>query len=75
MILVGFLMGAALRQLGALPLVVGDLDLSVVGYIIPGLLGIWFARQGIVETLSTAVTAAVIVRLVLLITVGEELGP
>ncbi len=72
MILVGFLFGTLLRQLGALPSVFGTIDLAVVGYIIPGLIAIWIDRQGWLETLCALVTASVIVRLALiLITRGE----
>lgn len=72
MILVGFLLGALLRHIGALPSRFGTLDLSVVGYIIPGLVAIWIDRQGMLETLCALVTASVMVRLVLiLVTRGE----
>jgi poly-gamma-glutamate biosynthesis protein PgsC/CapC len=75
MILVGYVLGTLVRWVTTGNYAPQISGFDVIGYIIPGLLGIWFARQGIVETLSTAITAAVFVRLVLLITVGEELGP
>lgn len=45
---------------------------EVIGYIVPGLLAIWLARQGIVETFATATTAAVVVRLVLILLSAQE---
>lgn len=39
-------------------------DISVVGYVIPGLVAYWMHRQGIIETLATMFTAAVLTRLV-----------
>ncbi|MDY0058398.1 MAG: poly-gamma-glutamate biosynthesis protein PgsC [Myxococcota bacterium] len=74
MILVGFIMGALLRQVGSLPLSYGSLDLSVVGYIIPGLIAIWIDRQGMWETLATLVTASVVVRLGLILITGGEMA-
>lgn len=73
MILVGFLVGAAIR---AMPLIFGG-DASwgsaalgqfaVIGFIIPGLIALWIDRQGVVETLGTLTTSSVLVRLVLIL--------
>lgn len=46
---------------------------QVIGYIIPGLIAIWFDRQGWIETLSALITAAVAIRLVLILIYGNEL--
>lgn len=73
MILVGFVLGAGVRALSGQG--GGPLDMQLIGYIIPGLIGIWIDRQGLVETLSALVTASVVVRLVLVIVAGSELGP
>lgn len=73
MILVGYLVGALVRNLA------GDFessaggDYTVIGYIIPGLIAIWMERQGIVETISALLTAAVVIRLVLIL-VGVEVA-
>lgn len=75
MILLGYLVGAGLRALtGGLVAPDGD-PLGVVGHIIPGLIAIWLARQGVVETLSSLLTASVVVRLILIAVVGAEFGP
>ena len=73
MILVGYLLGVTVRILtpDAIPLAVEN-DYQVIGYIIPGLIAIWFDRQGIVETVSALVTASVVVRLILILTIGGE---
>ncbi|MEO1228850.1 MAG: poly-gamma-glutamate biosynthesis protein PgsC [Myxococcota bacterium] len=55
-----------LAQMGA--------ELRVIGYVIPGLIAIWFDRQGVLQTLSVMITAAVMVRLVLLALTGEPVG-
>lgn len=46
---------------------------QVIGYIIPGLIAIWFDRQGWIETLCALFTAAVVIRLVLVLIFGTEL--
>lgn len=72
MILVGFLLGWFARSLGTVSYSNGSLDLSVVGYIIPGLIAIWMDRQGVLETVTTLLTTSVIVRLLLILIFGRE---
>ena len=48
-------------------------ELVVIGYIIPGLIAIWIDRQGLIETISTLLTASVVVRLILIIVFGTEI--
>ena len=77
MILVGFLVGLVLSRIP-----IGTVqsletleemyqfqptELRVIGFIIPGLLAIWIDRQGLVETVSILLTAAVVVRLTLIV--------
>lgn len=73
-ILVAFILGFAARYLFT-----GQLEehaeVTVIGYIIPGLIAIWMDRQGSVETLCTLTTASVITRLIMiLVTAGDFLG-
>lgn len=83
MILVGFLLGALIRNLPphvfesleAVNVRQAQVDASVIGFIIPGLIAIWIDRQGIVETISVLLTASVVVRLLLILFVGVELAP
>ena len=79
MILVGFVVGASLNYVWSTMLI--DLQLtenvhlasiSVIGFLVPGLIAIWYDRQGPVQTTSVLMLAAVVVRL-LLITCGYEL--
>lgn len=73
MILVGFAMGALLRSFGTLPLPMTTIDLSIIGYIIPGLIAIWIDRQGLIESLSALLIASVIVRIILILITGGEM--
>jgi poly-gamma-glutamate biosynthesis protein PgsC/CapC len=73
MILVGFATGFLIRSLSPLELPMGAIDLTIIGYIIPGLIAIWIDRQGLVESLSALIIASTIVRLLLIIITGGEL--
>ena len=71
MILVGYIVGALMRSMASDLETASGGDYTVIGYIIPGLIAIWMERQGIVETISALLTAAVVIRLVLIL-VGVE---
>jgi poly-gamma-glutamate biosynthesis protein PgsC/CapC len=49
------------------------MELSIIGYIIPGLIAIWFDRQGVLETLCGLTVVAVLVRLTLIVIMPETL--
>lgn len=72
MILVGYLVGAFARTSMATVVGPGGEEMQIIGFIIPGLIAIWLDRQGIVETMAALVTAAVVVRLVLVAVIGLE---
>jgi poly-gamma-glutamate biosynthesis protein PgsC/CapC len=73
MILVGFILGWLIRSMGHFELQYGSIDLTVVGYIIPGLIAIWIDRQGLIETFSTLIIASIMVRLGLILFKAGEL--
>lgn len=49
------------------------IELSVIGFIIPGLIAIWMDRQGVVPTLAALITTAVVVRLILILVLPGDL--
>lgn len=73
MILIGYLCGIALPALFRATLPDFGGEVAVIGYIIPGLVAIWMDRQGLVETLSALVIVSVLVRMILVLTVGGRL--
>ncbi|MBN1227244.1 MAG: poly-gamma-glutamate biosynthesis protein PgsC, partial [Deltaproteobacteria bacterium] len=73
MILVGFVFGWFTRSIGLVETALGTFELTIVGYIIPGLIAIWIDRQGALETFSAMITASVIIRLGLILLNGGEL--
>jgi len=62
-ILIGFLLGALTRSAVGAGTPLAPLELDVVGYVIPGLLAIWMDRQGVVVTITSAITASIATRL------------
>lgn len=75
MILVGYLVGMFLRWTAEGRGEAPGAEHMVIGYIIPGLIAIGFDRQGVVQATAALLTASVIVRLILVIVAGPELGP
>jgi hypothetical protein len=84
MILVGYLVRVSINWIASSPGAIGNLqdvgsfasssdEFQVIGYIIPGLIAIWFDRQGWIETLCALTTAAVVIRLVLILIYGTSL--
>jgi len=77
MLITGFVIGAGMRALAMYcpgqcdSLSNGQEWLSVIGFIIPGLIALWIDRQGLVETFAPLVTLSVAVRLVLIV-IGME---
>lgn len=77
MLLTGFVIGHVVRLLLAMPAMgmtssaTADTAVAVIGYIVPGLIALWFDRQGLFETLGTVLTASAVVRLALLV-IGME---
>ena len=74
MILVGFLLNALFARYANLHIEIGDLDLSAIGHIIPGLIAIWFERQGALATTAALTIAMVMIRLILILIYGADLN-
>jgi poly-gamma-glutamate biosynthesis protein PgsC/CapC len=74
MLLLGILVGYLLGYLSKIfpPIAFNSLriDLSVIGYVIPGLVAYWMNRQGVVETISAMLLAAVLTRLLIIVISG-----
>ena len=63
MILIAFLIGSLVRAGLGVGTPVGPFEIDVIGYIVPGLIAIWIDRQGLVVTVSSALTASILTRL------------
>jgi len=72
-ILIGFLLGWFFRQFMVFDLFGETVILSAIGFIIPGLVGMWIDRQGLTETTTTLIASGVLVRLILIVIYGGEM--
>ncbi len=74
MVIVGFAIGISLRQFLKTDVAGTHPEFRVVGVIVPGILGHWMDRQGIIVTAASLVVAAVLVRLLLIAVFGSGPG-
>jgi len=74
-ILIGYLIGYATKLLPPISFAQNYIDLSTIGFVIPGLIAYWFNRQGILETLSAMVIVSVLVRLIIIVVTGGVILP
>jgi hypothetical protein len=71
MILIGFILGWFFRSIELFAYKNIEVELVVVGYIIPGLIAIWMERQGVLETITTLITSSIIIRMILILIFGK----
>ena len=74
MMLFGFVLGHLARTLltpgetlGASGRATEENVICVIGYIVPGLIALWFDRQGTLETVGTVLASSAVVRLCLVV--------
>lgn len=66
-ILLGYLLGYLVRLFPPIYFNELKLDITTIGYVIPGLIAYWMHRQGIIETITTMTIAAVLTRLIIIV--------
>lgn len=66
-ILIGYLIAYLTRISPMLNLNTFSLNIQTVGFVIPGLIAYWIARQGIIPTLSAMIIVSSLVRLIIII--------
>lgn len=74
-VIIGYILGYLTRIYPSVSIETLKLDITTIGFVVPGLIAYWMQRQGIVETISTMIIAAVIVRLILIILTGGAISP
>jgi poly-gamma-glutamate biosynthesis protein PgsC/CapC len=74
-LLIGCLLANFSRQYLLLDLTSGTVQLQAVGWVIPGLIAHWFAKQGIFRTICVLFITSVLVRLIVIIIFNGELFP
>ncbi len=66
-ILIGYLIAYFTRISPVINLNAFSLNIQTVGYVIPGLIAYWIARQGIIPTISAMIIVSSLVRLIIII--------
>ncbi len=74
-LLVGCLLANFSRQFLTFNIAATTIELQAVGWVIPGLLAHWFAKQGIFKTISVLFVSSVLVRLILILLFAGALLP
>jgi len=74
-LLVGCLLANFSRQFLTFNIAATTIELQAVGWVIPGLLAHWFAKQGIFKTISVLFVSSVLVRLILILVFAGALLP
>lgn len=74
-LLVGGIFSNFLREFFTLSIFLTTLELRAVGWVIPGLIAHWFAKQGIVKTVMVLTITAILVRFLVIIFFGGRLIP
>ena len=55
--------------------IIPPVQLSAVGWVVPGLIANWFLKQGVLRTMSTIVITATLVRFFVILFFGGALLP
>jgi len=71
-ILLGFAFGWLSREFLIVTYQGISIEMQTIGFIIPGLIANWMERQGVIQTITTMIIAAVLVRMLLMILSGGE---
>lgn len=66
-IIIGYLLGYLTRLYPTISFETLRFDITTIGFVVPGLIAYWMQRQGVIETISTMLVGAVLVRLILII--------
>jgi poly-gamma-glutamate biosynthesis protein PgsC/CapC len=69
-VLLGYLIGYVTKVLPPIQLHNTHIDITTIGYVIPGLIAYWMSRQGVVETIAALLIAGVLTRLIITIVSG-----
>jgi poly-gamma-glutamate biosynthesis protein PgsC/CapC len=66
-ILIGYLLAYMTKISPALTLNTLNFNIETIGFVIPGLIAYWIARQGIFQTVAAMIIVSTLVRLILII--------
>lgn len=73
-VLLGYIIGYLIKLFPPISISNFQMDINVIGYVIPGLLAYWMNRQGIIETVTTMTVAAILTRLLIIVISGGNIS-
>ncbi|MBI5474149.1 MAG: poly-gamma-glutamate biosynthesis protein PgsC [Ignavibacteriae bacterium] len=74
-LLLGALLANLSRHLFTINLSAATIELTAVGWVIPGLIAHWFGKQGIFKTICVLIVTSVMVRLLVIAVFNGEMLP
>ena len=74
-ILIGYLIGYATKLFPPITLASTSIDISTIGFVVPGLIAYWIHRQGLIGTITAMAIVSIIVRLIIIIVTGGVISP
>jgi poly-gamma-glutamate biosynthesis protein PgsC/CapC len=74
-LLLGALLANFSRQFLTLNIASTTVELTAVGWVVPGLIAHWFGKQGIFKTVCALLVTSVVVRLIVIAAFGGDLLP
>lgn len=74
-LLIGALLANFSRQFLTLNVASATVELTAVGWVVPGLIAHWFGKQGVFKTVCALLVTSVIVRLIVIVVFGGDLLP
>jgi gamma-polyglutamate biosynthesis protein CapC len=74
-VLLGYLIGMVTKLMPVVQFQHVKIDIATIGFVIPGLIAYWMARQGVIETISTLLIAGVLARLIITVISGGSMIP
>lgn len=74
-ILIGYFIGYATRMFPPITITAMTIDISTIGFVVPGIMAYWIKRQGIVETIAAMTIVSILVRFIIIIITGGIVIP
>jgi poly-gamma-glutamate biosynthesis protein PgsC/CapC len=74
-LLFGFLLRRVFEGAMSVRIIEFSATLSIIGYIVPGMIAYWMERQGVIRALCLTVLGAVLTRLILIVSLGGKIIP
>lgn len=72
-ILLGFFIGQIINIIFIAKIFTLNIDIKIIGYVVPGLIAYWMERQGVIRTIAVLIIGSVLTRFFLIIVMRGKL--